>query len=219
MIVEPDADLAKIAAKVKVAGFSHAGQSCISVQRVIVHRSVHEQMLEHLRREAESIVVGDPADDATDLGPLIKPTEADRVKQWVDEAVAGGGKLITGGSVTEKGIMQPTIVDGAPQDSKLCVSEVFGPVIITVAYDDFDEALDIANDTEFGLHVGVFTNDLPKALKAARKLEFGGVLINEVPTFRADQQPYGGVRESGNTREGPAYAVLEMTEPRFVSLQ
>lgn len=219
LIVEPDADLAKIAAKVKVAGFSHAGQSCISVQRVIVHRSVHAEMLEHLRREAESIVMGDPADDATDLGPLIKPTEADRVKQWVDEAIAGGGKLIAGGEVTGDGIMHPTIVDGAPQDSRLCVQEVFGPVIITVAYDDFDEALEIANDTEFGLHVGVFTNDLPKALKAARKLEFGGVLINEVPTFRADQQPYGGVRESGNTREGPAYAVLEMTEPRFVSLQ
>lgn len=219
LIVEPGADLAHIAAKVKVAGFSHAGQSCISVQRVIVHRRMHDQMLEHLRAEAESLVLGDPAEDATDVGPLIRPAEATRVKEWVDEAVSGGGTLVTGGTLAGEGILHPTIVDAAPADSRLCVREVFGPVITTVAYDDFDEALEIANDTEFGLHVGVFTNDLPKALRAARRLRFGGVLINEVPTFRADQQPYGGVRESGNTREGPAYTVLEMTEPRFVSLQ
>lgn len=219
LIVEPDADLARIAAKVKVAGFSHAGQSCISVQRVIVHRSVHDELLDRLRREAESLVLGDPADEATDLGPLIKPAEADRVKQWVDDALAGGGKLVTGGTLTDDGILRPTIVDNAPAESNLCAREVFGPVITVTAYDDFDEALSIANDTEFGLHVGVFTNNLPKALQAARTLDFGGVLINEVPTFRADQQPYGGVRESGNTREGPAYTIKEMTELRFVSLQ
>jgi acyl-CoA reductase-like NAD-dependent aldehyde dehydrogenase len=219
VIVEPGADLEAIAGKIRVAGFSHAGQSCISVQRVIVHHDVHEEMVTLLRKEAESLVVGDPRDHATEVGPLIRPAEADRVKQWVDEAVARGAQLVTGGASAGHGILQPTVVDRAPADTNLCRREVFGPVVVTIPYDDFDDALAIANNTDFGLHVGVYTSDLTKALTAARRLQFGGVLVNEVPTFRADQQPYGGVRESGNTREGPAYAVKEMTELRFVSLQ
>ncbi len=219
VIIEPGADLEAIASKLKVAGFSHAGQSCISVQRVIVHRDVHEEVVTLLRKEIESLVVGDPRDDETDVGPLIRPAEADRVRQWIDDAVAGGAEVVTGGAVTGHGLLQPTVVDRAPSDSSLCRREAFGPVITTLPYDDFDEALAIANDTEFGLHVGLYTNELSKALQAVRQLQFGGVLVNEVPTFRADQQPYGGVRESGNTREGPAYTVQEMTELRFVSLQ
>ncbi len=219
VIVEPDADLGAIAAKVRVAGFAHAGQSCISVQRVIVHRDVHEEMLALLRTEAESLVTGDPRDEATDVGPLIRPAEIHRARQWIDEAVSRGGTLVTGGTATTDGILRPTVVDGAPADTNLCAREIFAPVVVTIPYADFEEALAIANATEYGLHAGVFTNDLSKALRAARGLRFGGVLVNEVPTFRADQQPYGGVRESGNTREGPAYAVQEMTELRFVSLQ
>lgn len=219
VVVEPDADLDAVASKVRVAGFSHAGQSCISVQRVIVHRAVHEEMVERLRKAADSLVLGDPRDEATDVGPLIRPAEAGRIRGWIDEAVAGGAELVTGGSVTDDGILRPTVVDRAPPDANLCSREVFGPVVVTVPYADFDEALRLANDTAYGLHAGVFTHDLSKALHAARTLQFGGVLVNEVPTFRADQQPYGGVRESGNTREGPAYAVREMTELRFVSFQ
>lgn len=219
LIIEPGSDLAYIAARVKVAGFSHAGQSCISVQRVLVHQDVHEPFLAELKREVESLVVGDPLDEATDVGPLIAPRENDRVRSWIDEAVQGGARVITGATVDAQGILAPTIVDSAPLDSRLCTNEVFGPVVTVNAYRSFDEAIDLANNSDFGLHVGVFTDDLHKALAAARRLEFGGVLINEVPTFRADQQPYGGVRDAGNTREGPRYAIEEMTELRFVSLQ
>ena len=219
VIVEPDADLAAVASKVRVAGFAYAGQSCISVQRVIIHRDVHEQMVELLQKEAESLVVGDPRDEGTDVGPLIRPAEVDRVRRWIEEAVARGAMLVTGGTATAEGLLRPTVVDRAPADTDLCAREIFAPVVVTIPYTDFEEALAIANATEYGLHAGVFTNDLSKALRAARGLRFGGVLVNEVPTFRADQQPYGGVRESGNTREGPAYTVREMTELRFVSLQ
>jgi acyl-CoA reductase-like NAD-dependent aldehyde dehydrogenase len=219
VIVEPDADLELIASKVRVAGFAHAGQSCISVQRVIVHRDVHEAMVALLQEAAESLVVGDPRDEATDVGPLIRPAEVDRVRSWIDDAVGRGARLVTGGTATAEGTLRPTVVDRAPADTDLCAQEIFGPVVVTIPYGDFDEALAIANATEYGLHAGVFTNDLPKALQAARVLRFGGVLVNEVPTFRADQQPYGGVRQSGNTREGPAYTVREMTELRFVSLE
>jgi acyl-CoA reductase-like NAD-dependent aldehyde dehydrogenase len=218
VIVEPGADLATIAAKVKVAGFSHAGQSCISVQRVIVHADVHDDLLAELRAAVESLHVGDPADEATEVGPLISPSETERVASWVDDAVRGGGELVTGGR-TDDGLLCPTIVDHPPRDGDLSKREVFGPVVAVIPYADLDEAIAIANDTAYGLHAGLFTNDLSKALDAVKRLEFGGVLINEVPTFSADQQPYGGVLDSGNTREGPAHAVAEMTVVRFVSLQ
>jgi acyl-CoA reductase-like NAD-dependent aldehyde dehydrogenase len=126
--------------------------------------------------------------------------------------------VVTGGKVGEHGILLPTLVDEPPRDARLWSKEVFGPVVALAPYDDFEEALDAANDSDYGLHAGVFTNDLAKAMRAVRRLDFGGVLVNDVPTFRADQQPYGGVRDAGNTREGPAYAVEEMTELRFVSL-
>lgn len=218
LIVEPDADVAAIAAKVKVAGFSHAGQSCISVQRIIVHHEVHDVMLAELRKQVESLVVGDPADEGTDVGPLISPPETDRVLSWVDAAVTRGGTIVAGGR-GEDGALLPTVIDDPPRDTDVCRREVFGPVVVVLPYATFDEAIEIANDSDFGLHVGVFTNDIGNALRAVRRLDFGGVLINEVPTFRADQQPYGGVRDAGNTREGPSYTVREMTELRFVSLQ
>lgn len=219
LIVEPDADLATVAAKVKVAGFSHAGQSCISVQRVIVHHDVHDDLVARLAAAADSLVLGDPADEATDVGPLIRASEADRVRAWVEAARQGGARVVTGATLTDDGILRPCVVDQAPGDSDLWRREVFGPVVVVSAYRDFDEAIAQANDSDFGLHVGVFTNDLAKALRAARELDFGGVLINEVPTFRADQQPYGGVGDAGNTREGPAYAIEEMTVLRLISLQ
>ncbi len=218
LIVEPDADLDRVAGKVKVAGFSHAGQSCISVQRIIVHDEVHAALRDRLRDAAESIVVGDPSDEATEMGPLIADDATERVLDWVEEATARGGGLVCGGKV-EDGILLPTIVDGPPRDTNLCREEVFGPVAVILTYREFDEALALADDTDLGLHAGLFTNDLAKALRAVRELDFGGVLVNEVPTFRADQQPYGGVGDAGNTREGPAYTVREMTELRFVSFE
>jgi acyl-CoA reductase-like NAD-dependent aldehyde dehydrogenase len=217
VIVTPDADIDTLAAKIKVAGFAHAGQSCISVQRVIVHRSVHAAVREAVAQAAESVVIGDPADENTDMGPLIASRETDRVVSWIEEAVGRGGGLVTGGKVAD-GILLATVVDDPPGDTNLCVREVFGPVVVLLPYNDFSEAVRIANASPYGLHAGVFTNDLSTAMRAMHELDFGGVLINEVPTFRADHQPYGGVRDAGNTREGPAYAVREMTDLRFVSL-
>ena len=218
LIIEPGSDLDAVAAKVKVAGFSHAGQSCISTQRVIVHRDVHEEFVATLAKAVESLVVGDPLDEATDVGPLIEPGETERVCQWIADAVANGAEVVTGGEVVD-GMLLPTVVDGAPLDSDLCAREVFGPVVVTIAYDEFEEALAIADDSTQKLNVGLFTDDLGKALQAIRRLHFGAVLVNEVPTWRADQMPYGGVLDAGNTREGPPYAVREMTELRFVSFQ
>jgi acyl-CoA reductase-like NAD-dependent aldehyde dehydrogenase len=217
LIVEADSDLDAVAAKVRVGGFSHAGQSCISTQRIYVEREAYEPFLEALRREVDAIAVGDPLDEATEVGPLITERERDRVVEWIEEARAGGGEVVAGGEVVD-GVLRPTVIASPPADAKVCRQEVFGPVVVVQPYDDFDEALRLANDSDFGLQAGVFTNDLAKAMTAARTLEFGGVIVNDLPTVRVDQQPYGGVRESGNTREGPAYAIQEMTELRFVSL-
>ena len=217
VIVEPDADLAAVASKVRTAGFAFAGQSCIAVQRVIVQRGVHAQLVDLLAREVADIVVGDPRDEATEVGPLISARETERVLTWVERAAAGGAQVVAGGKLDD-GILLPTVIDTPPLDAEVCRSEVFGPVVVVLPYDQFEDALRIANSTDYALQAGVFTNDLGKAMRAVRELDFGGVLVNEVPTVRVDQQPYGGVRDAGNTREGPAHAVLEMTELRFVSL-
>jgi acyl-CoA reductase-like NAD-dependent aldehyde dehydrogenase len=218
VIVEPGVGLRECAERIARAAFSTAGQSCVSVQRVLVHRSVHAELRDLLAEVAATLVVGDPTDEATDVGPLITRDETARVHSWIQEATAEGGDVVSGG-VLESECLRPTVLDGAPAGSKIRIREAFGPVLVLIAYDDFDEALRIANETPYGLQAGIFTTDIGVALRAARELDFGGVLVNEVPTYRADQQPYGGVGESGNTREGPHFAVREMTEVRFVSLQ
>ncbi|MFW5921203.1 MAG: aldehyde dehydrogenase family protein [Polyangiales bacterium] len=218
VIVEPDADLEEVARKVRAAGYGHAGQSCISVQRVIVHQQVHERFVEALREEVRSLAVGDPSDEGTDVGPLIRRRDAERVGAWIREAAEGGGTLVTGGEV-DGSLVQPAVVDGPPDDSKLWREEVFGPVVGVRSYARFDDALKMANDSGLRLQAGVFTRDIRKAMDAVRSLDFGGVLVNQIPTTRVDQQPYGGVAEAGNTREGPAWAVREMTELRFVRLE
>jgi len=162
-------------------------------------------------------VVGDPLDEATDVSALISPGERDRVESWIDEAVAGGAKVAAGGT-ERNGALAPTVLTNVQPDMKVCSQEVFGPVVAVQTYTDVDDAFDLANETRYGLQAAIFTRDLPLALRAARELDFGGVLVNEVPTWRADQMPYGGVRDSGNTREGPHYAVHEMTEARLVVL-
>jgi acyl-CoA reductase-like NAD-dependent aldehyde dehydrogenase len=215
VIIEPSADWRKAAAKIKVAGFSHAGQSCISTQRVFVHRSIHDDFVATLVDEVRGLVVGDPLDEQTDVSALITPDDSERVRSWIDEAVAGGAKVMVGGTLTGR-LLEPTVLTDVTPDMKVCREEVFGPVVAVAAYDDVDTALRQANDTHYGLHAAIFTNELDVALRAARTLDFGGVIINEVPTWRTDQMPYGGVRDSGNTREGPAYAVREMTEERLI---
>lgn len=218
LIVEPDAVLEGLATRIAAAGFGFAGQSCISVQRLLVHEAIHDELVDSVAAAADSLVVGDPLDESTDVGPLIKPQEIERVQSWIASAVDGGARVITGNTL-DRGVLRPTVVADAPRESDLCRREIFGPVVASAPYGDFDEAVAIANDSDYGLHAGVFTRSIGTALRAARELEFGGVLVNEVPTSRVDQQPYGGVREAGNTREGPAYAIEEMTEHRFISLQ
>jgi acyl-CoA reductase-like NAD-dependent aldehyde dehydrogenase len=218
LIIEGDGDWRSAVAKVKVAGFSHAGQSCISTQRLFVHSSIADDVIRELTAAVDSIVVGDPMDEATDVSSLISTGERDRVAGWITEAAAQGARVASGGVIGDDGVLRPTLVVDATPDMKICSQEVFGPVVAVTRYDDFDDALRMANDTRYGLQAGVFTSDVTKALKAARTLDFGGVLINEVPTWRADQQPYGGLRDSGNTREGPAWSVREMTEERLIIL-
>jgi acyl-CoA reductase-like NAD-dependent aldehyde dehydrogenase len=218
VILEGDADYEVAAKKISVAGFSHAGQSCISTQRVLVHESIADKFLGELVPLVEALKVGDPLDDETDVSALISGSERDRVKAWVEEATAGGAQVVTGGDVHD-GVMLPTVLTSVEPDMKVCALEVFGPVVGVQTYRDVDDAIRLANDTRYGLQAAIFTNDLPVALRAARSLDFGGVLVNEVPTYRADQMPYGGLRDSGNTREGPRYAVEEMTEPRLVIIQ
>jgi len=216
LILEADGDWKTAVAKVKVAGFSHAGQSCISTQRLLVHSSIADEVITELTAAVKALVVGDPLDEATDVSALISKSERDRVAVWIEEAQAQGATIAAGGQIGDDGVLQPTLIVDATPDMKVCELEVFGPVVAVTRYDDFDEALRLANDTRYGLQAGVFTADVSKALKAARTLDFGGVLINEVPTWRADHQPYGGLRDSGNTREGPAWSVREMTEERFI---
>jgi len=219
VVIEPDGDWSGAAAKIGVAGFSFAGQSCISVQRVFVHSSIHDRFVAELVAKVEALQVGDPAADDTDVSALINQGETDRVHGWVDEAVAQGATVAAGGRLDDDGVLVPTVLTGVLPEMEVCRDEVFGPVVGVAAYDDFDEALRLANDSRYGLQAAVFTSDIGKALAAARTLEFGGVMINEVPTWRADQMPYGGLRDSGNTREGPHYAVKEMTEERLVVIQ
>ena len=219
LIIEPSADIETAAKKVSVAGFSHAGQSCISTQRIYLHESVRERFLDALVPLVEGLVVGDPLEEATDVSALISTGERDRVHTWVDEAVAAGAEILAGGKVREDGVLAPTVLGDVTPDMKVCANEVFGPVVGVASYTKLDDALRLANDSRYGLQAAIFTADLSDALKAARTLDYGGVLVNEVPTFRADQQPYGGNRDSGNTREGPQWAVREMTEERLVVIQ
>ncbi len=220
LIVHSDGDWETAADKAQLHAFSHAGQSCISIQRILVHKDVADAFTERLVANTEALRIGDPLDPETDVGPLISPGNRDRVKEWIDEAVAGGAELLSGGELVDDGrCLAPTLLGSPPREAKVWREEVFGPVATIDRYSDFGEALRMANDSKFGLQAGVFTRDMGRGLEAAGTLEFGGVLINEVPTFRADQMPYGGVKDSGNTREGPAFAVLELTEERFVTLQ
>jgi acyl-CoA reductase-like NAD-dependent aldehyde dehydrogenase len=220
LIVDADSDWETAADKAKIHAYSHAGQSCISIQRILVHEQIAAQFTERLLANVESLNVGDPLDPDTDVGPLITPDDRDRVKAWVEEAVGAGAKLLAGGELVDSGrCLAPTLLGSPPKEAKVWCEEIFGPVATLDTFSDFEAALSMANDSKFGLQAGVFTRQVSRALQAARTLEFGGVLVNEVPTFRADQQPYGGVKESGNTREGPAYAVQELTEERFVTLQ
>src|SRR4051812_22146119 len=217
VIVEPDADLDEAAAKLAANAFSFAGQSCISVQRIYVHRDVRDAFLERFLPKVEALRVGDPSEEETDVGPVIDDDARERILAWIEEAQSRGAEILAGGQ-TENGLIRPTLISEPPDDAKVACEEVFGPVVVVDAYDAIEQAIERANGTRYGLQAGIFTANVRTALRAARELEFGGVTVNEAPTFRADQMPYGGVKASGNTREGPAYSVRELTEERLVVL-
>ncbi len=215
LIVEADADLDAAVAATAQHGFSFAGQSCISIQRVYVQDEVYDQFVSALVPKVEALNLGDPADEDTDVGPVIDEDARDRILEWVEEARTGGAEILTGGGL-EGELVRPTVIANAAPDLKVSCQEVFGPVVTVNRYGTIDEAIELANGTEFGLQSGIFTGSIRTAMKAAQELEFGGVTVNEAPTFRTDQMPYGGVKESGNTKEGPAYAVRELTDERVV---
>jgi acyl-CoA reductase-like NAD-dependent aldehyde dehydrogenase len=215
VIVAADADLDGAATKVAQNAFSFAGQSCISIQRIYVERDAYDAFVERLVPLVEALKLGDPADEETDVGPVIDEDARDRILDWI---AAASGEVLTGGTLDDELIRPTVIANPSPQDKVSC-EEVFGPVCTVTAVDGLEQALELANGTRYGLQAGVFTSSLDTALRAAQELEFGGVTVNEAPTFRTDQMPYGGVKDSGNTREGPRYAVREMTEEHIVVVE
>ncbi|MEV4092908.1 aldehyde dehydrogenase family protein [Streptosporangium saharense] len=216
-VVLADADLDWAASRVALFSNYQAGQSCIAVQRVIVDASVREEFLARLVPAVEALVVGDPADDRTQVGPLVSVEAAERVEQWVKEAVAAGAKLLAGGT-REGATVAPTVLADVPHDAKVSCEEVFGPVMIVQTVSGVDEAFATVNDSKYGLQAGVFTRNLDVAFRANRELEVGGVVIGDVPSYRADQMPYGGIKESGVGREGIRSAIADFTYEKVMVL-
>jgi acyl-CoA reductase-like NAD-dependent aldehyde dehydrogenase len=218
VVVAPDADLDFVAKRCAVGAFYNSGQVCISVQRIYSQKQVFEPFSEKFVKATEAMVVGDPLDERVDVGPMIDSKEVDRIEGWVKEAQGSGAKVLTGGK-REGAVYYPTVLTNVKADMKVVAEETFGPVASVISSDDFESALKQANDSKFGLQVGVFTNDINRALKAVKRLNFGGVIINDTPNFRADHMPYGGNRQSGLGREGVKFAMEDMTNIQMVAIR
>jgi acyl-CoA reductase-like NAD-dependent aldehyde dehydrogenase len=216
VIVDETADVEFAVKRVAAGGFALAGQSCISVQRVYVHASVFDRFASQLVARVEKMVVGNPLDEATDIGPMIEEAEAARVEAWVAEAVNDGARVLTGGRRLGPALYAPTVLTDVPETARVCTQEVFAPLVGLYPFDDFADALARLNRSSYGLQAGVFTSNLLRALDAMDALEVGGVMVNDVSAWRIDHMPYGGVKGSGIGREGPRYAIEEMTEPKIV---
>lgn len=217
VIVDKDADLDFAAKRITTGAFSYAGQTCISVQRVYAHEAIAGQLLASLKASAAALKVGDPLEDTTDVGPMIDEKALTRTEQWVQEAVQEGAEVVTGGR-REGAFFRPTILTKVKRESKVCSHEVFAPIVDVFTFNDFDEALKSVNDSSYGLQAGVFTKNLEHAFRAFSELDVGGVIINDISTYRIDHMPYGGVKESGLGREGLKYAIEDMTELRLMAL-
>lgn len=215
LIIDDEVNLDKIVSKCVTGAFSNQGQVCISVQRIYVHENVLESFKVKFKEATEKLVIGDPMDEKTDVSALIARKEVLRAKEWIDEAVAGGGSLLTGGEI-DNHILQPTILSGVASNLTVSCQEVFAPIVIVNAIQNVDEGIAAINDSKYGLQAGIFTNDIATAMRASKQLEVGGVMINDIPTYRVDQMPYGGVKQSGNAREGLKYTIEEMTEMKLV---
>ena len=215
VIVMPDADLDRVAAAVASTGYANAGQVCISTQRVLTASRVYDDFLSALRPKVSALKVGNQLDASVQIGPMIREKEAVRVDEWVREAVASGARVVTGG--TRQGAMYaPTIVADVKPDMRISCDELFGPAVAVSPFTDIDEAIALANDTNYGLAAGIFTENLEWAWKFAREVQSGNLHVNWGPQWRADRMPYGGLKESGFGKEGPAYAIEEMTELKMV---
>jgi acyl-CoA reductase-like NAD-dependent aldehyde dehydrogenase len=218
VVVAPDADLDFVAKRCAVGAYYNSGQVCISVQRIYSEKSVYEPFSEKFVKATEAMVVGDPLDERVDVGPMIDSKEVDRIEDWVKEAQTSGAKVLTGGK-RDGTVYYPTVLADVHEDMKVIAEEAFAPVASIISSDDFESALKQANDTKFGLQVGVFTNDVNRVFKAVRRLNFGGVIVNDTPNFRADHMPYGGNRQSGLGREGVKFAMEDMTNIQLVAIR
>ncbi|MDR6122724.1 acyl-CoA reductase-like NAD-dependent aldehyde dehydrogenase [Bacillus sp. SLBN-46] len=218
VIVDDGVSLEKIIPRIVTGAFSYQGQVCISIQRIFVHEKIIDQFVAQFIEETKKLKAGHPLDEQTDVSALITRADVERTKQWVDEAIANGAGLKTGGNFNER-IFQPTVLVDVPVSEKISCEEVFAPVVHINRFTSMEEAINLVNDSKYGLQAGIFTNDIHYGLRAAKKLEVGGVMINEIPTFRVDQMPYGGVKLSGMGREGIKYAVEEMTELKLISFK
>ncbi len=215
VIVHEDANLDFAADRIATGGFINAGQVCISVQRVLIHRPVFDRMLEKILSSVKALRIGDPREPATDIGPMIDQQKAEEAYRKVLEAVRQGARVLTGGTL-DGTLFAPTVITDTTPDMRINREEVFAPIISIAPYDTFAEALQMANAGDFGLQVGVFTQNINRVMRAFSTMEVGGVMVNDIPTFRVDQMPYGGVKGSGIGREGPRYAIEEMTELRLM---
>jgi glyceraldehyde-3-phosphate dehydrogenase (NADP+) len=218
LVVHEDADLHKAAQAACRGGYSHSGQTCISVQRIYVQKNVYEPFLFAFKKVVSGLKVGDPLDEMTDMGPMIDSAAVETTKQMVDEAVDRGAKIINGGQFHAHHCVDPIILVDTTHDMAVVNKEVFGPVTAVMRYDTIDDAVRLVNDSWYGIQAGIFTNNLEVAFYAARNMDVGGVIVNDAPTYRADHMPYGGRKESGAGLEGVKYAVHEMTQPKFICL-
>jgi acyl-CoA reductase-like NAD-dependent aldehyde dehydrogenase len=215
VVVHSDADVAYAAERCVAGGFGYAGQTCISVQRILVERSVYGKFTDTLLAGVKKLRMGDPLEDTTDVGPLIRESDAVRAADWVQEAVRGGARLLCGGQ--RKGrMLEPTVLSGTKADMKVNCQEVFAPVVTVEPYDDFESALREVNNSPYGLQAGIFTRDAKLLFQAYEELEVGGLIAGDIPSFRIDHMPYGGIKDSGFGREGLRYAIEEMTEPKLL---
>jgi len=216
-IVHEDANIAYAAARIAFGGFTNAGQNCISVQRVLIHRPIYNEAVETLLDEINALKVGDPRLEETDVGPMITERAAIQAESWVDEAIAQGARRLLGNG-RQGALLYPTVLSEVRPEMKVSCQEVFAPVLTVSPYDTFEEAIEIANSTDYGLQGGVFTRDMGRIMQAFDQIEVGGLQVNDVSTFRVDHMPYGGVKASGMGREGVKYAIEEMTEPKLMVL-
>jgi acyl-CoA reductase-like NAD-dependent aldehyde dehydrogenase len=217
-VVDADADLDDAITRIIFGAYYQSGQSCISVQRILVHSSLYAEFKQKYVEKVKALIHGDPLSEDTFIGPMISEGEAKRLASWIENAVSAGGKLLCGGE-RDGAMLQATILEDVPRDCEVNADEAFGPVSVISAFDDFDEALTRVNDSQFGLQAGIFTRDIYKAHKAWDELHVGGVVIGDVPSWRVDNMPYGGVKESGLGREGIRYAIADMTEIKLMVLR